>query len=142
MKASEPSTSKASGSNRAFSLPLDQSIQLSSKFLRTSKSRQTSLSQSPEIVLQQVAKKIVPSDQEQEKMIGLSQTIQREVEDVLASAGIQAKVSPQGSFARDTWLSGEADLDILARFLLRLRGKEWWRRVSPTFAKYFWLNAE
>src|SRR5438128_2369535 len=61
MKASEPSTSKASGSNRAFSLPLDQSIQLSSKFLRTSKSRQTSLSQSPEIVLQQVAKNIVPS---------------------------------------------------------------------------------
>src|SRR5438132_74484 len=137
MKASEPSTSKASGSNRAFSLPQDQSIQLSSKFLRTSKSRQTSLSQSPEIVLQQVAKKIVPSDQEQEKMIGLSQTIQREVEDVLASAGIQAKVSPQGSFARDTWLSGEADLDIFARFPPTMEREEWVEKVLPTMRKYF-----
>src|SRR5436853_6137886 len=137
MKASEPSTSKASGSNRAFSLPLDQSIQLSSKFLRTSKSRQTSLPQSPEIVLQQVAKKIVPSDQEQEKMIGLSQTIQREVEDVLASAGIQAKVSPQGSFARDTWLSGEADLDIFARFPPTMEREEWVEKVFPTLRKYF-----
>src|SRR5436853_213383 len=137
MKASEPSTSKASGSNRAFSLPLDQSIQLSSKFLRTSKSRQTSLPQSPEIVLQQVAKKIVPSDQEQEKMIGLSQTIQREVEYVLASAGIQAKVSPQGSFARDTWLSGEADLDIFARFPSTMEREEWVEKVLPTMHKYF-----
>src|SRR2546422_1661161 len=137
MKASEPSTSKASGSNRAFSLPQDRSIQLSSKFLRTSKSRQTSLPQSPEIVLQQVAKKIVPSDQEQEKMIGLSQTIQREVEDVLASAGIQAKVSPQGSFARDTWLSGEADLDIFARFPPTMEREEWVEKVLPTMRKYF-----
>jgi len=34
----------------------------------------------------------------------------------LAGSGIQAKVSPQGSFARDTWISHEADLDIFARF--------------------------
>src|SRR5437660_3785272 len=137
MKASEPSTSKASGSNRAFSLPLDQSIQLSSKFLRTSKSRQTSLSQSPEIVLQHVAKKIVPSDQETEKMVGLSQAIQREVEDVLASSGIQAKVSPQGSFARGTWISQEADLDIFARFPPTMEREEWVEKVFPTLRKYF-----
>ena len=95
------------------------------------------MSQSPEIVLQQVAKKIVPSDQEQEKMIGLSQTIQREVEYVLASAGIQAKVSPQGSFARDTWLSGEADLDIFARFPPTMEREEWVEKVFPTLRKYF-----
>src|SRR5207237_3081528 len=137
MKASEPSTSKSSGSNTAVSSPQDQSIQLSLKFLRTGKSRQTSLPQSPEIVLQQVAKKIVPSDQEQEKMIGLSQTIQREVEDVLASAGIQAKVSPQVSFARDTWLSGEADLDIFARFPPTIESEERVEKVVPPVSQYF-----
>src|SRR5437870_11213926 len=95
------------------------------------------LPQTPEIVLQQVAKKIVPSDQEQEKMIGLSQAIQREVEDVLASSGIQAKVSPQGSFARDTWISREADLDIFARLPPTMEREEWGERVLPTMRNYF-----
>src|SRR5437660_11358540 len=70
-------------------------------------------------------------------MIGLSQTIQREVEDVLASAGIQAKVNPQGSFARDTWLSGEADLDIFARFPPTMEREEGVEKVLPTMRKYF-----
>jgi tRNA nucleotidyltransferase (CCA-adding enzyme) len=95
------------------------------------------LPQLPEIVLQQVAKKISPSDQEREKMVGLSQVIQREVEDVLASSGIQAKVSPQGSFARDTWLSGEADLDIFARFSPTIDREEWEEKVLPTVRKRF-----
>jgi tRNA nucleotidyltransferase (CCA-adding enzyme) len=95
------------------------------------------LPQLPEIVLQQVAKKIVPSDQEREKMVGLSQAIQRQVEEVLASSGIQAKVSPQGSFARDTWLSGEADLDIFARFPPTMEREEWVEKVLPAMRKYF-----
>jgi tRNA nucleotidyltransferase (CCA-adding enzyme) len=95
------------------------------------------LPQSPEIVLQQVAKKIVPSHQEQEKMHRLSQTIQREVEDVLTSSGIQATVSPQGSFARDTWLSGEADLDIFARFPPTMERPEWAEKVLPTMREHF-----
>jgi len=95
------------------------------------------LPQTPEIVLQQVAKKIVPSTQEEEKMVGLSQAIQREVEDVLASSGIQAKVSPQGSFARGTWISHEADLDIFARFPPTMEREEWVEKVFPTLRKYF-----
>src|SRR5438132_12126003 len=95
------------------------------------------LPQTPEIVLQQVAKKIVPSTQEEEKMVGLSQAIQREVEDVLASSGIQAKVSPQGSFAIGTWISHEADLDIFARFPPTMEREEWVEKVFPTLRKYF-----
>ncbi|HZF21433.1 MAG TPA: nucleotidyltransferase domain-containing protein, partial [Dongiaceae bacterium] len=93
--------------------------------------------QSPEIVLQRVAKKIVPTDQEEKKMVGLSQAIQRQVEDVLASSGIQAKVSPQGSFARGTWISHEADLDIFARFPPAMEREEWAEKVFPTMRKYF-----
>ena len=90
-----------------------------------------------EIVLEQVARKIVPSDHEREKMVRLSETIKREVEDVLASSGIQAKVSPQGSFARDTWLSGEADLDIFTRFSPTIDREEWVEKVLPTMRKRF-----
>ncbi len=70
-------------------------------------------------------------------MIGLSQAIQREVEDVLASSGIQAKVSPQGSFARGTWISHEADLDIFARFPPTMERDEWVEKVLPAMRKYF-----
>jgi len=120
-----------------FSLPQDQSIQLYSKLLHENNRDRPALPQLPEIVLQQVAKKIVPSDQEREKMVGLSQTIKREVEDVLASSGIQAKVSPQGSFARGTWISHEADLDIFARFPPTMEREEWIEKVFPAMRKYF-----
>src|SRR5690349_10611556 len=70
-------------------------------------------------------------------MVGLSQAIQREVEKTLATYGIQAKVSPQGSFARDTWLSHEADLDIFARFPPTTVRKEWEEKVLPAMRKYF-----
>lgn len=93
--------------------------------------------QPPEIVLQHVAKKIVPSDQEQEKMVGLSQTIQREVEDILARSGIQAKVSLQGSFARGTWISQEADLDIFAGFPPTIEREVWVEEVLPAMRKSF-----
>jgi len=70
-------------------------------------------------------------------MEGLSQTIQREVEDVLAGSGIQAKVSPQGSFARGTWISHEADLDIFARFPPAVEREDWVEKVLPSMRKYF-----
>ena len=70
-------------------------------------------------------------------MVALSQAIQREVEDVLARSGIQAKVSPQGSFARGTWISHEADLDIFARFPPTMDREEWAVKVLPVMRKYF-----
>jgi tRNA nucleotidyltransferase (CCA-adding enzyme) len=93
------------------------------------------LPQSPEIVLQQVAKKIVPSDLEREEMVRLAQAIQRKVEEILANSGIQAKVSPQGSFARDTWISHEADVDIFARFPPTMERERWVEKVLPTIRK-------
>lgn len=91
--------------------------------------------QPPEIVLQQVAKKIVPSDREREKMVRLSSMIRREVEEILARSETQATVSLQGSFARDTWVSGEADLDIFARFSPTMERQEWVERVLPNIRK-------
>ena len=91
--------------------------------------------QTPEIVLQQVAKKIVPGDREREKMARLSLMIRRQAEDILANSQIEATVSLQGSFARDTWISGEADLDIFARFPPAMEREEWVERVLPNIRK-------
>ncbi|HVH16610.1 MAG TPA: CCA tRNA nucleotidyltransferase [Candidatus Angelobacter sp.] len=90
-----------------------------------------------ETVLQQVAKKIVPSDEERDRMTRLSQSIQRKVEEILARSQTQATVSLQGSFARDTWISGETDLDIFARFSPTMDKEEWVEKVLPTMRKHF-----
>jgi len=82
--------------------------------------------------LQRVAEKIVPRDREREKMVRLSQVIRGKVEGILASSQIPAKVTLQGSFARDTWISGEADLDVFARFSPTMERGEWVKKVLPT----------
>jgi len=61
--------------------------------------------------------------------------IQYKVEEILAHSQIQATVSLQGSFARDTWVSGEADLDIFARFPPTMDREEWVERVLPNIRK-------
>jgi len=85
--------------------------------------------------LQRAAEKIVPSDREREKMVRLSQVIRSKVEEILQSSQIQAEVTLQGSFARDTWISGEADLDIFARFSPTMEREDWVEKVLPTIRK-------
>src|SRR5207244_9694622 len=50
-------------------------------------------------------------------------------------AGFRGTVSVQGAFARDSWLSGEADLDILASFPPTMERLEWTERVLPEIRK-------
>ena len=89
----------------------------------------------PEAVLQQVAQRIVPSEREREKMLKLSERLRQEIEQILAKSGIQGRVTLQGSFARDTWLSRETDLDIFARFPASMERREWTEMVLPAIRK-------
>ena len=89
----------------------------------------------PEAVLQQVAQRIVPSEREREKMLKLSERLRQEVERILAKSEIQGRVTLHGSFARDTWLSRETDLDIFARFPASMERKEWTENVLPVIRK-------
>src|SRR5947209_8866612 len=68
-------------------------------------------------------------------MVRLSQVIRSKVEEILESSEIQAEVTLQGSFARDTWISGEADLDIFARFSPTMEREEWVEKVLPAIRK-------
>ena len=89
----------------------------------------------PEVVLQQVARRIVPPEKEREKMLKLSERLRQDVERILADSGFQGRVTLQGPFARDTWLSGETDLDIFARFPSSMERREWTERVLPAIRK-------
>ncbi len=82
-------------------------------------------------VLDQVAKKVVPSVAERERMSQLAERLKGQVQNILDKAGYGDNVSIQGSFARDTWLSGEADLDIFASFPPTMDRQEWTEKVLP-----------
>ncbi len=86
-------------------------------------------------MLEQVAKKIVPTVQERRKMRRLSRELREKIETILGKAGIEGTVSEQGSFARDTWLRGEADLDIFTKFSPNMERGEWEERVLPVLRK-------
>jgi tRNA nucleotidyltransferase (CCA-adding enzyme) len=86
-------------------------------------------------VLDQVAVKIVPSEAERDRMSRLAERLKDEVQTILDKAGFRGAVSIQGSFARDTWLSGEADLDIFASFPPTMDRRDWTEKVLPTIRK-------
>ena len=93
------------------------------------------MSVSIQTVLDQVAKKIVPSKAERERMSRLAYRLKAQVQNILDKAGLSGNVSIQGSFARDTWLSGEADLDIFASFPPTMDRSEWTEKVLPEIRK-------
>src|SRR5438445_5060375 len=90
---------------------------------------------SSQTVLDQVAKKVVPSMPERERMSQLAERLKGQVQSILDKTGIGGNVSIQGSYARDTWLSGEADLDIFATFPPTMDRREWTQKVLPAIRK-------
>src|SRR6267143_6300015 len=90
---------------------------------------------SVQTVLDQVAKKVVPTAAERERMSQLAERLKGQVQNILDKAGYGGNVSIQGSFARDTWLSGEADLDIFASFPPTMDRQEWTEKVLPEIRK-------
>ena len=86
-------------------------------------------------VLDQIAKRVVPSERERAKMSQLAERLKGQVQNILDQEGFGGMVSIQGSFARDTWLSGEADLDIFASFPPSMDRHEWTEKVLPAIRK-------
>ncbi len=86
-------------------------------------------------VLDQIVKKVVPSEAERERMSQLAERLKGQVQSILDNAELGGKVSIQGSYARDTWLSGEADLDIFASFPPSMDRQEWTEKILPTIRR-------
>jgi tRNA nucleotidyltransferase (CCA-adding enzyme) len=86
-------------------------------------------------VLEEVAKRIVPGNPERNRMARLADRLRDQVQGILEDSGFEGIVSVQGSFARDTWLSGEADLDIFAAFPPSMERREWTEKILPSIKK-------
>ncbi len=66
-------------------------------------------------IQREVLKGIVPKDKERRRAQELSETIIQEVTSAARKSSLKAEVSLEGSVAKDTWLSGEADIDIFLK---------------------------
>jgi tRNA nucleotidyltransferase (CCA-adding enzyme) len=93
------------------------------------------MSVSIQTILDQVAKKVVPSNDERERMSRLAERLKQRVQNILDKSEFRGTVSIQGSYARDTWLSGEADLDIFAGFPPTMDRQEWTEKVLPAIRR-------
>jgi tRNA nucleotidyltransferase (CCA-adding enzyme) len=65
-----------------------------------------------EKVCASVLEKVTPSQKERERVLTLAEELRQKVSQAAMKAGIDATVRIEGSVAKDTWLSGEPDIDI------------------------------
>lgn len=68
-----------------------------------------------ETVLSTVLKRVTPKDDERSKMNTLAKKLERKVASASKHLGVKATVRVEGSVAKDTWLSGELDIDVFMR---------------------------
>jgi len=68
-----------------------------------------------EIVCKTVLEKITPKPEEREKIERLAKTLEKKVAEAAEYFSVKATVRLEGSVAKDTWLSGEPDIDIFMR---------------------------
>lgn len=72
----------------------------------------------------EVANKITPSQQEKEKIMNLTKEIISKLSIEAEKENVEAEIRIEGSIAKDTWLKGEADIDIFMRVSPLLLTKE------------------
>ncbi len=65
-----------------------------------------------------VLKRVMPTKQERSRVEALARKMERRVSSAAKAARIKAKIRVEGSVAKDTWLSGEPDIDIFMRMSL------------------------
>ncbi|MEM1589493.1 MAG: CCA tRNA nucleotidyltransferase [Candidatus Bathyarchaeia archaeon] len=68
-----------------------------------------------ESICKTVLEKITPKLEERKKIERLAQTLEKKVAEAAEYFGVKATVRLEGSVAKDTWLSGEPDIDIFMR---------------------------
>jgi tRNA nucleotidyltransferase (CCA-adding enzyme) len=68
-----------------------------------------------ESVTQQVLERITPKKEERARVEALSRMLERKMAQVCREEGVAATVRVEGSVAKDTWLSGNPDIDVFMR---------------------------
>ncbi|MGQ9538999.1 MAG: CCA tRNA nucleotidyltransferase [Candidatus Bathycorpusculaceae bacterium] len=68
-----------------------------------------------EKVCNAVLDRVNPKNEERAKIEALAKELEGKVTSAIAEFGVKAKVRLEGSVAKDTWLSGEPDIDLFMR---------------------------
>jgi len=63
----------------------------------------------------EVLRRVTPSSEERKRVLKLAEELEQKVRAAAKEAGVEAEVKVEGSVAKDTWLSGEPDIDIFMR---------------------------
>ncbi|MEM3061173.1 MAG: nucleotidyltransferase domain-containing protein, partial [Candidatus Bathyarchaeia archaeon] len=67
------------------------------------------------LIHEKVLTRISPSEDERSSIERLAKKVKEKVESSVKRLNLDAEVRIEGSIAKDTWLSGEADIDIFMR---------------------------
>lgn len=67
-----------------------------------------------EEVCAEVLGRVTPSEEERRRVYEIAEGVKRRLAEELSRVGLEAEVRVEGSVAKDTWLSGDADIDVFA----------------------------
>jgi len=63
-------------------------------------------------ILAEVARRVTPTPAERRQVSGMAEELRKRVEELARERGVPAEVRVEGSVAKDTWLRGDADIDV------------------------------
>jgi len=66
-------------------------------------------------VCAEVLRRVTPSPEERRRVLRLADELRRRVEEEAEREGLEAEVRVEGSVAKETWLSGEPEVDLFMR---------------------------
>ncbi len=71
-----------------------------------------------------ILEKVTPTQEERAKVDALSRKLEQKIKSACESEGVTAIVRVEGSIAKDTWLSGNPDIDVFMRLPTSIPRKE------------------
>ncbi len=102
-------------------------------------------------IFKEVLKEIVPSEAERSKLLSQVNEFLKDLNSELKRVRVRAKAVLGGSYSKDTWLSGDYDVDIFVKFslqhkeqnlsdLLEKALKKWRHERIHGSRDYFWVR--
>src|SRR5437879_8454015 len=88
-------------------------------------------------LLSDIGRRVVPTPAERRRMEELSSALLQRTQKAVETARLDGIASLQVSMAKDTWLHGQADLDVFVQFPPTVERSEWTARVLPLLCKVF-----
>ena len=85
------------------------------KFVRRDEKKDVMMREKMKRIFATVLKRVTPEADERAKMNALAEKLEGKVASASKRLGVKAAVRVEGSVAKDTWLSGEPDIDVFMR---------------------------